>query len=108
MQADAIWARDEPIAPGKATDRGATAADNRLFLVAVLRPAVTGLPWRDLPERFGNWNSVFRRFRRWAHSGVFERIFNVLSDEFDFDCVFADGTIVSAHQKAAGARGTCG
>ncbi len=65
----------------------------------------TGSPWRDLPERFGNWNSVFKRFRRWAVSGVFEGVFNELSDEFDLEFVFVDGTIVQAHQKAAGAKG---
>ena len=102
---DAMWARVEPIVPGKATDPGVTAADNRLFPEAVLWRIRTGSPWRDLPERFGNWNSVFKRFRRWAVSGVFERVFNVLSDDFDFECVFIDGTIVSAHRKASGARG---
>ena len=102
---DAMWARVEPMLPGKATDPGVTAADNRQFLEAVLWRTRTGSPWRDLPARFGNWNSVFKRFRRWALSGVFEHVFNLLSDEFDFECVFIDGTIVSTHQKAAGARG---
>ena len=60
-----------------------------------------------LPAQFGNWNSLFKRFRRWALSGVIERVFNVLSDEFDFEYVFVDGTIVSTHQKASGAKGTC-
>ena len=56
---DAMWARVAPMLPGKATDPGVTAADNRLFLEAVLSRFRTGSPWRDLPERFGNWNSVF-------------------------------------------------
>ena len=56
---DAMWARIEHMLPGKATDPGATAADNRRFLEAVLWRSRTGSPWRDLPERFGNWNSVF-------------------------------------------------
>ena len=102
---DAMWARVEPMLPGKASDPGATAADNRQFLEAVLWRFRTGSPWRDLPERFGNWNSVFKRFRRWALSGVFERVFNALSDEFDLEYVFVDGTIVQAHQKATGAKG---
>ena len=102
---DAMWARVESMLPGKATDPGVTAADNRLFVEAVLWRFRTGSPWRDLPERFGNWNSVFRRFRRWALSGVFERVFNVLSEGFDLEHVFVDGTIVQAHQKASGARG---
>lgn len=55
--------------------------------------------------QLGNWNSVFRRFRRWALSGVFERVFNALSEEFDLEYVLVDGRIVQAHQKASGARG---
>lgn len=102
---DAMWARVEHMLPGKATDPGATAAHNRRFLEAVLWRSRTGSPWRDLPERFGNWNRVFRRFRRWALSGVFERVLDALSDEFDLEYVFVDGTIVQAHQKAAGAVG---
>ena len=102
---DAMWARVEPMLPGKATDPGVTAADNRQFLEAVLWRIRTGSPWRDLPERFGKWNSVFKRFRRWAVKGVFERVFNVLSDEFDLEYVFVDGTVVQAHQKASGAKG---
>ena len=101
----AMWARVEHILPGKATDPGAAAADSRRLLEAVLRRSRTGSPWRDLPERFGNWNSVFKRFRRWAVASVFERIFNALSDEFDLEHVFVDGTVVQAHQKAAGAKG---
>ena len=68
---EGVWARLEPHLPGKNSDSGATAKDNRLFLEAVLWRVRTGLPWRDLPSAFGNWNSVFRRFRRWAKNGVF-------------------------------------
>ena len=102
---DAMWARIEHILPGKATDPGVTAADNRQFLEAVLWRIRTGSPWRDLPESFGNWNSVFKRFRRWALSGIFETVAGELSDEFDLEYIFVDGTIVQAHQKAAGAKG---
>ncbi len=102
---DAMWARIEPMLPGRATDPGATAADNRRFVEAVPVRFRTGSPWRDLPERFGNWNNVFRRFRRWALSGVSGRVFNALSEEFDLEWVFVDGTIVQAHRKAAGAKG---
>jgi transposase len=65
----------------------------------------TGLPWRDLPAGFGNWNSVFRRFRRWAESGVFERLFKEISAIPDFEYAMIDGTIVQVHQKASGAKG---
>lgn len=102
---DATWAKVAALLPGKASDRGVTARDNRLFLEAVLWRVRTGLPWRDLPTDFGNWNSVFQRFRRWAVAGVFDRIFERLSGEPDFEYALIDGTIVSAHQKASGAKG---
>ena len=102
---DETWAKVAALLPGKASDRGVTARDNRLFLEAVLWRVRTGLPWRDLPSDFGNWNSVFQRFRRWAVAGVFDRIFERLSGEPDFEYALIDGTIVSAHQKASGAKG---
>jgi transposase len=63
-----------------------------------------GAPWRDLPPEFGGWNSVFRRFRRWAKTGVWERIFNALMEDPDFEYLIIDSTIVRAHQHAAGAK----
>ena len=66
---DAVWAKVASLLPGKATDPGATGKDNRLFLEAVLWRVRTGSPWRDLPGGFGNWNSVFQRFRRWVRAG---------------------------------------
>lgn len=102
---DRIWAKLEPLLPGKQSDSGVTAKDNRLFLEAVLWRVRTGSPWRDLPASFGNWNSQFRRFRRWARSGVFESLFKAMSDVPDFEYALIDGTIVSVHQKAAGAKG---
>ena len=102
---DAAWAKVEPVLPGKKSDPGATGKDNRLFLEAVLWRVRTGSPWRDLPVDFGNWNSIFVRFRRWAKAGVFERAFERLSDVPDFEYALIDGTIVTAHQKASGARG---
>jgi transposase len=103
--ADEVWDKVSPHLPGKATDCGVTAADNRLFLEAVLWRVRTGSPWRDLPVALGNWNSVFQRFRRWAKKGVFDRLFDVLSEEPDFEYALIDGTIVSVHQKASGAKG---
>jgi transposase len=102
---DEVWVKVAPLLPGKASDCGVTAKDNRLFLEAVLWRVRAGLPWRDLPGEFGNWNSVFQRFRRWARAGVFERIFERLSGEPDFEYALIDGTIVAAHQKASGAKG---
>lgn len=102
---DSQWARIAPLLPGKAGDCGVTAKDNRLFLEAVLWRVRVGAPWRDVPPGFGEWNSIFRRFRRWAESGVFDRVFMALSGDTDFEYVLIDGTIVSVHQKASGAKG---
>ena len=102
---DGLWERMAPLLPGKVTDRGVTAKDNRLFLEALFWKVRTGSPWRDLPDRFGKWNSQFRRFRRWSVSGVFERLFEALRGDPDLEYVLIDGTIVSVHQKASGAKG---
>ena len=102
---DAMRARTGHMLPRKATGPGVTAADSRQFPEAILRRSRTGSPWRDLPERSGNCNSVFKRLRRWALSGVFERVFNALPGEFDLEYVFVDGTVVQAHRNAADAKG---
>lgn len=102
---DGLWLRIAGMLPGKATDRGVTAADTRLFLEAVLWRVRTGSPWRDLPAEFGNWNSIFRRFRRWAGNGVFDLLFDHVSGDPDMEYAMIDGTIVSVHQKATGAKG---
>jgi transposase len=102
---DEQWERVASLLPGKAGDPGRSGADNRLFLEAVLWMVRTGAPWRDLPEMFGNWNSVFRRFRRWAQTSVFECLFQVLSGDPDFEYALIDGTIIRVHQHGTGAKG---
>ncbi len=102
---DAQWNRIKDWVPGKATDCGVTGRDNRLFVDAVLWVARTGSPWRDLPSEFGEWNSVYVRFSRWAKKGVWESLFNALADAPDFEYLIIDSTIVRAHQHAAGAKG---
>ncbi len=102
---DRSWKLIELLLPGSIRDRGRTAIDNRLFLEAVLWKVRVGGPWRDLPIGFGAWNSVFRRVRRWAQRGVFQRLFEAVSDDPDFEYILIDGTIVSVHQKASGAKG---
>jgi transposase len=102
---DEQWERLAPHVPGKVGDPGRSGADNRMFFEAVLWIARTGAPWRDLPEVFGNWNSVFQRFRRWALKGVFARLFKILSGDPDFEYALIDGTIVRVHQHGTGAKG---
>jgi putative transposase len=100
---DTDWKRIAGLLPGKKTDPGRTARDNRLFLDAVLWIGRTGSPWRDLPEDFGKWNSIYRRFSRWSKTGVWERVFAELQDP-DLEWMMIDTTIVRAHQHAAGQK----
>ena len=102
---DELWEQMWPLLPGKVGDPGASGRDNRRFMEAVLWRVRTGSPWRDLPKNFGNWNSVFKRFRRWAHAGVFEHLFNAINGDPDLENAMIDGTMVQAHQKASGAKG---
>jgi transposase len=101
---DDQWYRIKDILPGREGHVGGTAADNRLFVEAVLYRFRTGIPWRDLPARFGYWKSVHQRFSRWAKSGVFKRIFELLAGDADSEYMMIDATIVRAHQHSAGAK----
>ena len=100
---DADWDRIKDLLPGLPGQHGKVAKDNRLFVDAVLWIAKTGAPWRDLPERFGNWNSAWRRFDRWAKKGVWQRVFEALQDS-DLEWLVLDSTVVRAHPCAAGAE----
>jgi len=102
---DAQWDGIKDLVPGKEGDPGVTAKDNRLFINGIRFILKTGIPWRDLPERFGNWNSVFQRFNRWSKKGVFTRIFEILGDP-DPEVLMLDSTTIRAHQHAAGAENT--
>lgn len=102
---DAQWERIENLLPGRVGHVGGTAPDNRLFLEAVLWIMRTGAPWRDMPERFGYWQVIYNRFNRWSKTGVWERVFEALCQDPDFEYVMIDSTIVRAHQHAAGAKG---
>ena len=100
---DDNWERIKDLLPGKASDPGRTARDNRLFINAVLWIARTGAPWPDLPERFGKHNTVFQRFNRWSKTGVWQRVFEALQDP-DLEWLMLDSTVVRAHQHAAGQK----
>ena len=101
---DRAWDRIRPLIIGRPDQKGSTGRDNRMFVEGVLWIVRTGSPWRDLPEAFGEWNSVFRRFSRWSHKEVWQRIFEAMSDDPDFEYLIIDSTIVRAHQHAAGAK----
>ena len=97
---DFMWKRIEHILPDRKSDPGGTGRDNRLFPAAVLWRKRVGASWRDLPESFGKWNSVYKRFRHWAESGVFR----ALSEKFDLEHLSIDGTVVQAHRGEPGVR----
>jgi transposase len=101
---DDQWNRIDDLLPGRAGSVGVTAADNRLFVEAVLFRYRAGIPWRDLPERFGDWKNVHRRFSRWAETSVWERVFQHLADDADNEYAMTDSTIVRAHQHSTGAQ----
>ena len=101
---DDQWERIRDLLPGQEGHVGVTAADNRVFVEAVLYRYRTGMPWRDLPERFGDWKNVHQRFSRWAKSGVWENVFLHRSADADNEYAMIDSTIVRAHQHSAGAQ----
>lgn len=84
--------------------RGSKLGD-RNFVNAVLFVLKTGAPWRDLPERYGIWKTVYNRFARWSKAGRFERIFKELRRDIDLRASLVDATIARAHQDAAGGKG---
>lgn len=102
---DDQWERIEDLLPGRAETVGVTARNNRLFVEAVLYRYRAGIPWRDLPERFGDFRVIHTRHIRWSRSGVWQRIFEHLAADSDNEYAMIDATIICAHQASAGAKG---
>lgn len=106
---DAEWAQLAPLLPARKAGR--VRLDDRRILNAIRWKLATGAPWRDLPERYGPWQTVYTRFWRWSRSGVFDRLFAAIqrqadaAGEIDWELHFVDGTVIRAHQHAAGAKG---
>ncbi|SRR5579883_240481 len=90
--------------PGRKGYVGVTAKNNRQFINGILWILRSGAPWRDLPERYGKWKNVHRRFSRWAKTGVFDKIFKALSSNANTEFLMIDSSIIKAHQHAAGAK----
>lgn len=101
---DEQWGRLQSHLPWRAAGRKAARGD-RLFVEAVVFRARTGIPWRDLPERFGPWKSVYNRFSNWAAKDAWAQIFRELHVDVDERASIVDGTIVRAHQDASGGKG---
>ena len=102
---DAQWERLQGLGlPGSTGHVGRPAKDTRLFVEAVLFRFRAGIPWRDLPTRFGNWHRVYVRFHRWSQSGIWQKIFEQLAKDKSNEYAMLDSTTVRAHRSAAGAR----
>jgi len=100
---DDQWEKIKHLLPGQKGWVGCSAKDNRLFVEAVLYRYRTGIPWRDLPERFGDWKNTHRRWSRWAQTGVWHKVFKFLAADADNEYGMIDATIVRAHQHSVGA-----
>ena len=107
---DGQWERLRPLLPPPPTGRGRPRTDDRTIVEGILWHLATGSPWRDPPERFGPWQTVYSRFRRWHLAGVWDRAFAALlaqgdaHGDLDWALHVIDGTVVRAHQHAAGAK----
>lgn len=102
---DHVWAKLEPLLPGRKGAWGGIAVDNRLFINAVFWIFRTGAPWRDLPPDLGGWSNTHRRFIRWRNKGVWDRILEALIDEPDYEWLMIDASFCKVHPDAAGAKG---
>jgi transposase len=108
---DEQWERLAPLLPPQKPLVGRPAHDHRLILNGILWIARTGAPWRDLPERYGPWQTVANRFYRWVKAGVWQRVLEALQQqsdakgEIDWEKHSVDSTSIRAHQHAAGAKG---
>ena len=102
---DDQWERIKDLLPGRVSSVGVTARNNRLFVEAVLYRYRAGIPWRDLPERFGPFRKVHTRFRRWCKKDVWLEVFSLLASDADNEYAMLDSTVVRAHQHSAGAKG---
>jgi putative transposase len=101
----AQWERIALMLPGKVSDPGRTGVDNRLFVNGCLWVLRSGAHWRDLPERYGKWKTLHKRFTRWAKAGVWDEVFASLIKDRDNRYLMLDSTLVRAHQQAATGKG---
>ena len=101
---DAQWSRIEPFVRGGRKGKRGPRSNNRRFINALIWMARSGGRWCDLPERYGNYHTVKKRYYRWVHAGVLDALFEALAKEADLDWVCVDSTSIRAQSQAAGAR----
>jgi transposase len=105
------WQQLQPWLPPQKPATGRPAKDYRTIINGILWVLRTGAPWRDLPERYGPWCTVASRFYRWRRNGLWDRLLMAVQQQansqgkVNWELHYVDGTIVRAHQHAAGARG---
>ena len=104
------WERLQPLLPPQKPKTGRPAHDHRTIINGIRWMLRTGAPWRDLPERYGPWRTVASRFYRWQRAGVWHQLLAAVQAQADaqgqlnWDIHFIDGTMIRAHQHAAGAK----
>ena len=102
---DYEWEQIKDLLPPENTGkRGRPSKNNRIMLNGMIWIARSGAPWRDLPERYGPWESVYSRFRKWIDDGILDNIFRILSLDAELEDLSIDASIVKAHQHSAGAK----
>lgn len=102
---DEEWDRIKEYMPSdKQKKQGRPAKDNRLMMNAMLWIARSGAPWHDLPERYGPWETVYTRFKKWEKGHIFEDIFSILSIDADYQDLSLGSTSIKAHEHSAGAK----
>lgn len=107
---DEQWERLRALLPPQKPKTGRPGKDQRLIINGILWILRTGAPWRDLPEQYGPWQTVATRFYRWRKAGVWDRILEALQQKadgegrIDWEVHYVDGTVVRAHQHAAGTK----
>ena len=101
---DAEWERLQPYFPDRqAGDKGRPRKNSRQILNGILWIARSGAAWRDLPERYGAWQTIYKRFVQWQEAGLLEHIFHDLGADADLQDISIDSTYIKAHKASAGA-----
>ena len=102
---DTEWERVKDLLPPERSGKpGRPSGDNRTALNGMLWIAKSGAAWRDLPERYGSWSTLYDKFKRWSDAGIFEEIFKLLGVDADMQDLPIDSTSIKVHQSAAGAK----
>lgn len=102
---DRLWEKIEPYLPGGRGSVGRPANDNRLYINGVFWILRTGAPWRDLPEDYGHWKNIHRRFCRWRDKRVWEKLLEIVTEDIDYEWLMIDASHIKVHPHGAGAKG---